>query len=96
MPVSSNLGQGSLTNVQGQTTSTTPPQLPGLNMDVTLEFWAEDPVIRRTMDDGGEEVMRAELRRAAEEVDQPLEEHLRRARVGILRDYDGQTDFFQL
>ena len=43
---------------------------------------------------GGGEVMREGLRRAAEEADQPLEEHLRRSGVGILRDYDGQPDFF--
>ena len=48
------------------------------------------------MGEGGEEVMREGLRRAAAEADLPLEEHLRRSGVGILRDYDGQPDFFDL
>jgi hypothetical protein len=44
--------------------------------------------------EGGEEAMREGLRQAAEEADLSLEEHLRRAGKGILRDYDGQPDFF--
>ena len=39
-------------------------------------------------------MMREGLRQAAVEADLPLEEHLRRAGKGILRDYDGQLDFF--
>jgi len=74
--------------------STTCPQLPGLSISRTLEFWAKDPEIRRTMEGGGEEVMREGLRRAAAEADLPLEEHLRRSGVGILWDYDGQPNFF--
>ena len=96
MPVSSDLGQRLLDNVPVQTISTTPPQLPGLSVEATLEFWVEDLVIRRTMEEGGEEVMRSGLCLAAEQADQPLEEHLRRSGVGILRDYDGQPNFFQL
>ena len=78
-------------------------------MNASLEFWGNDsavmtPMTRVTQSDsrrsqaqrseGGEEVMREGLRRAAEEADQPLEEHLRRSGVAILWDYDGQPDFF--
>ena len=79
-------------------------------MNASLEFWGNDLTVgsaaERTLtqaefrrlqaqrSEGGEEVMREGLRRAAEEADQPLEEHLRRSGVTILRDYDGQPDFF--
>ena len=84
-------------------------QLPELAVNASLEFWGNDSAVMnpRTMgsqsnsrrsqaqrSEGGEEVMREGLQRAAEEADQPLEEHLRRSGVAILRDYDGQPDFF--
>ena len=46
--------------------------------------------------EGGEEAMREGLRQAAAEADLPLEERLRRAGKGVLRDYDRQPDFFDL
>ena len=78
-------------------------------MNASLEFWSQDPVIgpsiggrtltqeesrRAQRSEGGEEVMREGLRQAAAEADLSLEEHLRRTGKGILRDYDGQPDFF--
>ena len=111
MLVSSSLGQPSPARVVEQTGNTTHLQLPELSVNASLEFWGNDSAVmnpemmasrsdsRRVhnrMASGGEEVMREGLRRAAEEADQPLEEHLRRSRVGILRDYDRQPDFFQL
>ena len=109
MPESSDPGRGLPVRAPDQMGSTTHLQLPELSVNASLEFWGNDSAVmdprttasqsgsRRVQDrmsEGGEEVMREGLRRAAEEADQPLEEHLRRSGVAILRDYDGQPDFF--
>ena len=106
---SSDPGQGSLVRVSDQVGITSRLQLPELAVNASLEFWGNDSAVmsprmtesqsdsRRSQAqrfEGGEEVMREGLRRAAEIADQPLEEHLRRSGVAILRDYDGQPDFF--
>ena len=77
-----------------------PPVLPALTVDTSLEFWRSDSSVmnpERTLtqsefwrlsaqrSEGGEEMMREGLWQAAEEADQPLEEHLRRSGVAILR-----------
>ena len=102
-------GQRLVVRAPNQVGSTSRLQLPELSVNASLEFWGSDSVVmnpRTTASqfgsrrgpaqefEGGEEVMREGLRRAAEEADQPLEEHLRRSGVAILRDYDGQPDFF--
>ena len=108
MPESSDPGQGSLVRAPDQVGSTSRLQLPELSVNASLEFWGNNSVVMNLTTasqsgsrrgqaqrfEGGEEVMREGLRRAAEEADQPLEEHLRRSGVAILRDYDGQPDFF--
>ena len=67
-------GPPSLGSARVRMASTTLPQLPQLNVESSLEFWAEDPVIGPTMEgrgqvqrsDGGEEVRIEEMPRRGE------------------------------